>query len=148
MADLKEELRARPGEDAVDYAERIEAALEQHHRKTGERISAWSILPGEGPAEALERDRKLSEADKIRAASRERQRSYPKSQETTRRKENDVSTEESSRSYRIKSQERDAERAIASFEEANKRLYRGDGSKVYGEAEHSGRLGKLTETWS
>jgi hypothetical protein len=59
-----------------------------------------------------------------------------------------MSTEESSRSYRIKSQERDVERAIADFQESEKRLYRRDGSKVYGEAEHSERLGKLTSELS
>jgi hypothetical protein len=34
--------------------------------------------------------------------------------------------------------------AISEFEENKARLYRRDGSKVYGEAEHSERLGKLT----
>ncbi len=146
MTELKDELRPKPDEDAVEYAERVEARLERHHKETGERLSVWSILPGEGPGEALERERKLSEADKIRAASRERQR--PRDVEGTQTKERDVSTEESSRGYRIKSQERDVERAIADFKESEKRLYRRDGSKVYGEAEHSERLGKLTSELS
>jgi hypothetical protein len=151
MAELKDEVRPKPGEDAVAYAERVEARLERHHKETGERFSVWSILPGEGPGEALERDRKLSEAEKIRKASRERAqpRSYPKNEGTTQREERDMSTtDESSRSYRIKSQERDVERAIADFQESEKRLYRRDGSKVYGEAEHAERFDKLTSELS
>ncbi len=48
-----------------------------------------------------------------------------------------------SRGSRAKSQERDVEKAVEEFEAAKKRLYRRDGSRVYGEAEHAERLGKL-----
>ncbi len=48
-----------------------------------------------------------------------------------------------SRGSRAKSQERDVEKAVEEFEAAKKRLYRRDGSQVYGEAEHAERLGKL-----
>jgi hypothetical protein len=142
MTKLKDELRPKPDEDAVKYAKRVEARLERHQKETGERLSKWSILPGEGPGEALERDRKLSEADKIRKAEWDRQ--YMQSN----KKEKDMSTDKSSRSYRIKSQEHDVEKAIANFEENKTRLYRRDGSQVYGEAEHSERLGRLTSELS
>jgi hypothetical protein len=50
---LREALRPKGGEDAVEYAERVEAALEEHHRNTGERINRWCILPGEGPGSKI-----------------------------------------------------------------------------------------------
>jgi hypothetical protein len=146
MTQLKEELRPKPGEDALAYAERVEARLERHNKETGERLSRWSILDGEGPGDALERERVLSEADKIRAASR--QRKLSQDEETPQAKERDMSMDENARAYRIKSQEREVERAIADFEENRARLYRRDGSKVYGEAEHSERLTKLTSVLS
>jgi hypothetical protein len=81
MTELREELKPSPDEDDLEYAERTKAALERYQRETGERLHSWSMLPGEGPGETLERIRKLEEADKIRAASRERRRA--KDKETT-----------------------------------------------------------------
>ncbi len=37
------------------------------------------------------------------------------------------------------------ERTVSAFEEAQKKLYRTDGSKVYGDEEHAERLGRLRE---
>ena len=39
--------------------------------------------------------------------------------------------------------ERRAEQAISEFEEKKRRLFRADGSKVYGEAEHAERMAAL-----
>jgi hypothetical protein len=88
----------------------------------------------------------LREAEAIRSAERERRRERQEST-TPRRKEKDVSeaAQESSRRFRIKSQERDVERAVSEFEAQKKRLYRSDGTKVYGEKEHAERFGKLQE---
>jgi hypothetical protein len=35
---LREALRPKGGEDAVEYAERVEARLERHHKETGVRL--------------------------------------------------------------------------------------------------------------
>lgn len=150
--DLKEELKPKPGEDAVEYAERTEVALQRHHQETGECFRSHAVLPGEGPGEALARIKVLNEADGIHSAARERRRQETP-QETpqdTQRKEKYMTRtiDESSRSYRMKSQERDVERAVSEFEEKKRRLYRKGGTRVFGEAEHSERMGKLTSELS
>lgn len=149
MTILKDELKVRPDEGAVEYAERTEAVLEQHYEETGERIHSMAMLPDEGPGETLERIKMLREADNIREAGRTRRSESRDKQadRTNQKKEKDVSSaaEKSSRSFRLKSQERDVERAASAFEEAQKKLYRTDGSKVYGDEEHAERLGKLRE---
>lgn len=147
MTELKEALKVRPEEGATEYAERIEGVLERHEQETGERISPRSFLDGEGPSEVLERVKKLDEADEIRWADRERTRS--KGSSTSKAdKDTSLAGEKSSRSYRIKSQRRDVERIVADFEGAEKKLYRADGSKVYGDEEHAERLAKLREEFS
>ncbi len=150
---LKDELAVRPDEDAVEYAERVEGVLEAHKQETGERIHPMATLPDEGPGETLERIKVLREADSILEAERTRHREQQAGQ-TNHKKEKDMSkdtssaVEKSSRSFRLKSQERDVQRAASTFEEAKKKLYRVDGSKVFGEEEHSERLGKLREEFS
>jgi len=152
MKVLREELKIRPDEGAVDYAERVEAVLEEHRRRsqTGERLTAHGTMPGEGPGEVLERIRVLNEAEGVRSAERARRRAR-EGNGTNRQKENymtsnaSTATDDSSRRYRTKSQERDVEKAVSEFEAAKKRLYRSDGSKVYGDEEHAERLGKLTD---
>ena len=147
--ELKEELKVRPGEGAVDYAERVEAVLEKHRLETGERLTAHGTMPGESPSEVLERLPVLKTADGIRSSERARRRAQ-EGNGTNRQKENymtsnaSTATDDSSRRYRIKSQERDVDKAVSEFEAAKKRLYRPDGSKVYGEEEHAERLGNLT----
>lgn len=104
-------------------------------------------MDDEGPSEVLERVKKLDEADEIRWADRERTRS--KGSSTSKAdKDTSLAGEKSSRSYRIKSQRRDVERIVADFEGAEKKLYRKDGSKVYGDEEHAERLGRLREEFS
>ena len=152
MTELRDELKIRPGEGAVDYAERIEAVLEEHRVQTGERLTAHGTMPGEGPGEVLERLPVLKVADGIRSSERARHRAR-EGNGTNRGKDNDVTIDTSAtaddssrqRSFRIKSQERDVEKAVSEFEAAKKRLYRSDGSKVYGDEEHAERLGKLTD---
>lgn len=150
MTELREELRIRPDEGPVDYAERIEAVLEEHRVETGERLTGWSTMPGESPGEVLERLPVLKTADGIRVSERARRRAR-EDNGTNRQRENHVTIDasttagESSRRYRIKSQERDVEKAVSEFEAAKERLYRSDGSKVYGDEEHAERLGKLTD---
>jgi hypothetical protein len=147
MTELKEELKVGPDEGAVEYAERAEAALERHYRQTGERLSAWGTMPGEGPVGILKRMKVLKEADNIRAAGRARKtEGRRRAEKTDASQERKGGMEEVSthQRYRAKSQERDTERAVSEFETAKKRLYRSDGTKVYGEEEHAERLGKLT----
>jgi hypothetical protein len=68
MTELREELKVRPEEGAVDYAERVEAVLEEHRVQTGERLTAHGTMPGEGPGEVLERMKVLKMADGIRSS--------------------------------------------------------------------------------
>ncbi len=142
MTELRDELKIRPDEGAVDYAERVEVVLERHRLKTGERLTGWSTMPGESPSEVLERLPVLKTADGIRSSEKARRRAQ-EDNSTNRQKENYVNNDasttagESSRRYRIKSQERDVEKAVSDFESVRKRLYRSDGSKVYGEEEHA-----------
>lgn len=150
MTELKEALKVRPEEGATEYAERIEGVLERHEQETGERISPRSFLDGEGPSEVLERVKKLDEADKIRWADRDRARSKGSSTNSSNgsTKDTSLASEKSSRSFRLKSQERDVEQAVSAFEEAEKKLYRKDGTKAYGDAEHAEGLAKLREEHS
>lgn len=150
MTELKEELKVRPEEGATEYAERVEGVLERHEQETGEKISPRSFLDGEGPSEVLERVRKLDEAEKTRWADWDRARSKGSSTNPSNgaTKDTSLAGEKSSRSYRIKSQRRDVERIVADFEGAEKKLYRADGSKVYGDEEHAERLAKLREEFS
>ena len=149
MTELREELKIRPDEGAVEYAERIEAVLEEHRLETGERLTAHGTMPGEGPGEVLERIGVLKTADGIRSAERVRHRAR-EGNGANRQKENymtsnaSTAADESSRRYRTRSQERDVERAVSEFEATRKRLYRVDGTPVYGDEEHKERLGKLT----
>jgi len=150
MTELRDELKIRPEEGAVDYAERVEAVLEEHRVQTGERLTAHGTMPGEGPGEVLERMKVLKRADGIRSSERARRRAQ-EGNGTNRGKDNDVTrnastaADESSRRFRTRSQERDVERAVSEFEAAKKRLYRADGSKVYGDEEHAERLGKMAD---
>ncbi len=150
MTELREELKVQPDEGAVDYAERVEAVLEEHRVQTGERLTAHGTMPGEGPGEVLERMKVLKMADGIRSSERARRRAQ-EGNGTNRGKDNDVTrnastaADESSRRFRTRSQERDVERAVSEFEAAKKRLYRADGSKVYGDEEHAERLGKMAD---
>ena len=146
MTELKEELKIGADEGPVEYAERAEAVRERHCRETGERLSTSSTMPGEGPGEVLERIKAIKEADAIRGAGRTRRRERAdKTDANQERKGGMTATEESTRRFRVRSQERDVEKAVSEFEAKKKRLYRSDGSKVYGEAEHAERLGELTE---
>lgn len=153
MTELREELKVGPDEGAVEYVTRIGEVLERHRLETGERLSAWGTMPGESPGEVLERMKVLKVADSILEAERARRRAketngHTPSGATNREKENNVTTDatdEIGRGFRIRSQERDVEQAVSGFEAAKKRLFRGDGSKVYGEEEHEERLAKLTE---
>ena len=149
MTELKEELKARDGEGPVEYAERVEALLEEHRRQTGERLTAHETMPGESPSEVLERLPMLKVADGIRASQRARrraERSARQTGQTNRGKDSSVTkdaADEGTRRFRLAGQEHDVERAVSGFEEAKKRLYRKDGSKVYGEEEHTERMEKL-----
>lgn len=146
MTELRDELKVRPDEGAVEYAERAESALERHRQETGERLTVYGTMPGEGPGEVLARIKVLKEADGIREAgkARERQQRLAKADTSQERKGNVTATEESTRRFRLTSQERDAEKAVSEFEAQKKRLFRADGSKVYGEEEHAERLDRLT----
>lgn len=52
---------------------------------------------------------------------------------------------QASRAAGLESQERRARKAIEEFEAAKQRLFRRDGTKVYGDAEHEERMGRLVE---
>jgi deoxyribodipyrimidine photolyase len=145
MTELKEELKVTPDEEPVEYVERAEAALDQHYRETGERLSVWSTIPGEGPGEVLERLKVVKEVDAIRGAGRAREARRQERAEEAHRKDATGGESTHHRNYRAKSQERDIERAVSEFEVAKQRLYRSDGTKVYGEGEHAERLENLTE---
>ncbi|MEJ7872826.1 MAG: hypothetical protein WKF67_11265, partial [Rubrobacteraceae bacterium] len=94
MTELREELKIRPDEGAVDYAERVEAVLEEHRKETGERLTAHGTMPGEGPGEVLERMKVLKTADGIRASERARRRAQQENG-TNRQKENHVTIDTS-----------------------------------------------------
>lgn len=154
MTELKDELKVRPGEGAVEYAERVDARLKQHHEQTGESIHSMAMLPDENPGETLERMKVLQEADRIREADRGRKQARDKKTSTSsasgaaKDTSSEAAAQKSSRSFRLKSQERDVQRAVSAFKEAEKKLYRNDGSKVYGDEEHAERLGRLREEFS
>jgi hypothetical protein len=140
---LKEELKVRPGESAPEYAERAKDVLNRHHEETGERVHPMATLTDEAPGETLVRLKVLSEAYDIEAAARKRQREQ-QGKGKDMEKDASAATEESTRSFRLKSQERDVEKAVAAFEDEKKRLYRG-GVKLYADQEHNRRLGELTD---
>lgn len=143
MTELRDELKIGADEGAVDYFERAETVLERHHEETGERLSLWGTMPGERPGDVLARMKVLKEAEAIRAAERERRYEQLPSPTARTTKDASVAAQESTRRFRLKSQERDVERAASEFEAQKQRLYRSDGSKVYGEEEHRERLDKL-----
>lgn len=142
MTELKDELKIRPGEGAAEYGERTRETLESHYQETGERLHPTDFLPGETPGELIKRSEKLLESYKIERATRERREQAEK---PNTREEKNMTTvrEEGARRFRVQSQERDVERAAAEFEAAKKRLFRTDGSKVFGEEEHRERLGDM-----
>ena len=94
----------------------------------------------------MERLKVVKEAEAIRGAgeARKYRRQQQRAEEADRK---DATPGESAhhRRYRANSQERAIDRAVSEFGTNKKRLYRADGSKVYGEEEHAERLGKLTE---
>lgn len=137
MTELKDELKAKPGEDAVAFLERAKTTLERHREETGERRSVWGTMPGEEPSEILERVKIVKEAEGILEAGKERRRERENGTNDERKPSMDAS-------YRTKSQERDVERSVEAFEAAKAKLYRKDGSKVYGDAEHAERMDALT----
>ncbi len=138
MTELRDELKIGADEGPVDYVERAEAVLERHREETGERLTLWGEMPGERPGEVLARFEVLREVDGIRAAEWDRRHGQPTDQHTRQKKKNMLI-------FRTKSQEKDVERAVSAFEAEKKRLFRSDGSKVYGKEEHAERLGKLTD---
>lgn len=156
MTILKDELKVKPDEPAVEYAERVESVLERHRLSTGERFKPTDDMPGETPRENLERFKKLDEAFNIkqaerelRAAERERAQAKPSNTSSSANKDTSATAEKSSRSFRLKSQERDIQRAGTVFEDAEKKLYRMDGStKLYGDEEHAERIGKLRQEFA
>ena len=55
MKTLKDELRVKPEESAVEYAERIEGVLERHELETGEKVNSRLLVEGEDTSDLLER---------------------------------------------------------------------------------------------
>jgi hypothetical protein len=153
MTELKEELKVRPEEGAVEYAERSEATLNRHNEETGERIQRSHALPGESRDEMRERLIALNAAEDIREAEEERhgaeqENGTNQQEETNVNKMNSSNTstpDERSRYYRTKTQERDVERAVSEFESAKKRLYRPGGPQIFSGEEHAERLGILMD---
>ncbi len=96
----------------------------------------------------LARMKILGEADNIRKADRERGEKTSTSPTSEANKDTSEAAEKSRRSYRLKSQGRDVQRAGDAFEDAEKKLYRSDGTKLFSDEEHAARLTKLREEFA
>lgn len=146
MNKLLEKLKVQPDEDAVEYSERVERVLAEHEQETGEKVDPRLQLEGEDSSELVKRHKLLSEAYNIQLANGSRHGKESSTDHAT--KDTSLASEKSSRSYRLKAQERDVERIAADFADAEGRLRRKDGTKVFGDEEHAERLGKLRQEFT
>jgi hypothetical protein len=149
MTELKEELKPRADESSMEWTRRTRGSVEEGivTEEEWRRHSPLCRFPDETTDQFFERQRKLHELDRIERATEQRDRDKRARKDQEMEKPNNevsVAAEESTRSFRLKSQERDVERAVSEFEAARKRLYR-DGVKLYSDDEHGRRLGELAE---
>jgi len=149
MTELKEELKPRADESSMEWTRRTRGSVKEGivTEEEWRRHSPLCRFPDETTDQFFERQQKLHELDRIERATEQRDRDKRARKDQEMEKPNNevsVAAEESTRSFRLKSQEKDVEKAVSEFEAAQKRLYR-DGVKLYSDDEHNRRLGELTE---
>lgn len=149
MTELKEELKPRADESSMEWTRRTRGSVKKGivTEEEWRRHSPLCRFPDETTDQFFERQQKLHELGRIEHATEQRDRDKRARKDQEMEKPNNevsVAAEESTRSFRLKSQERDVERAVSAFEAAQKLLYR-DGTKLYADDEHHRRLGELTE---
>lgn len=149
MTELKEELKPRADESSMEWTRRTHGSVEEGivTEEEWRRHSPLCRFPDETTDQFFERQQKLHELGRIEHATEQRDRDKRARKDQEMEKPNNevsVAAEESTRSFRLRSQESDVEKAVSEFEAAQKRLYR-DGVKFYSDEEHHRRLGELTE---
>jgi hypothetical protein len=149
MTELKEELKPRADESSMEWTRRTRGSVKEGivTEEEWRKHSPLCRFPDETTDQFFERQQKLHELDRIEHATEQRDRDKRARKDQEMEKPNNevsVAAEESTRSFRLKSQEKDVEKAVSEFEAAQKRLFR-DGVKLYSDDEHGRRLGELTE---